>query len=186
MPITARKTIAAPITVMDIKTVEYKGNQEPALITLTHSNDSGPISKPFIIKHNINFELAINTLWSRVFNYIISNESIKTIFVHGLGEQGIHIYKYLFQSFSRINISCIIDNDNKFINIKLKHKSRSIIWLDSNRIFPVSVIDLCKIFEIQVKITYPINKLYCFEGMQHSSLRSLTWLSRTIESPRTH
>lgn len=144
----------SPITTMNIKTIDTGIKTEPCLVTLTHNN--GHISKPFILRTNINMIMAMNTLWSNVFKYIISNHNIKTIFVHNLAESGLYIYKYLFQSFSKSSISCIIDNDNKFITITWKIHSRTITWLDSNRIFPISVVDLCKIFEVKCSITSPI------------------------------
>ena len=150
----------SPITTMNIKTIDTGIKTEPCLVTLTHNN--GHISKPFILRTNINMIMAMNTLWSNVFKYIISNHNIKTIFVHNLAESGLYIYKYLFQSFSKSSISCIIDNDNKFITITLKIHSRTITWLDSNRIFPVNIVELCNIFEVKICLMNPISidKLY--------------------------
>ena len=144
----------SPITTMNIKTIDTGIKTEPCLITLTHNN--GHISKPFILRTNIKIDVAINMLWTNVFNYIISNKTIKTIFIHNLAESGLYIYKYLLQTYSRTSISCIIDPDNNFITITWKIQSRTITWLDSNRIFPVSVIDLCKIFEVKYVLTSPI------------------------------
>ena len=147
--------IPAPITSMNIKTVT-SDSEVPCLITLTHEGENGTISKPFIIRNNIKLEVAISQLWKNVFNYIISTRSIKTIFVHNLSESGLHVYKYLILTFSKTAVSCIIDPDNNFITIKFKHKSRTITWLDSNRIFPVNVIDFCKVFEIKCPLVKPI------------------------------
>ena len=163
-PIKKGNIIAAPIVTMNIKNVTIDNENVPCLISLTHSNplNKGLISKPFSLRTNINMIMAMNTLWSNVFKYIISNHKFKTIFVHNLAESGLYIYKYLFQSFSKSSISCIIDNDNKFITITWKIHSRTITWLDSNRIFPVNIVDLCKIFEVKICLMNPISidKLY--------------------------
>lgn len=141
------------ITTLDIETVEHKGIQLPVVVTIAHRQSDIVISKAFTIKHNIKLELAIEDLWVNIFNYIISEQSIKTIFVHNLGGfDGIFIYKYLSQIYSMNCISSVIDNDNKFISITLKYKSRYITWLDSYRIFPVSLNDLCKVFEVEGKL----------------------------------
>lgn len=120
------------------------------------------VSKPFIVRTNVKLDVAITQLWKDVFKYIINNQSIRTIFVHNLSEAGLHVYKYLMLNFSKTAVSCIIDPDNNFITIKLRHHSRTITWLDSNRIFPVNIIDFCKVFEIKCPIVKPmtLDKLY--------------------------
>lgn len=64
-----------------------------------------------------------------------------------------YIYKYLFNYCCEApnNVSTIInDKKNKFIKIYL---SNFIIWIDSFRIFPVSLNDLCKNFGVEGKIS---------------------------------
>jgi DNA polymerase type B, organellar and viral len=144
----------SPITTMDIETVEHKGIQLPVIVTLAHGKFDNYTCKSFIIKNNIKLEVAIRQLWGEVFSYIINERSIKTIFVHNLGGfDGIFIYKYLIKWFSKDCISSTIDNDNKFITINLNLENRSITWLDSYRIFPVSLNDLCKVFEVEGKLS---------------------------------
>jgi len=48
----------------------------------------------------------------------------------------------------------MIDHHNKFIKIslKLEEQNKEFIWLDSYRIFPVSLNDLCKQFKIEGKL----------------------------------
>ena len=152
-PLQPKRIASSRIASMDIETVEHKGIQQPVIVTLAHRQSDIVISKAFTIKHNIKLELAIEDLWVNIFNYIINEQSIKTIFVHNLGGfDGVFIYKYLSQIYSMNCISSVIDNDNKFISITLKYKSRYITWLDSYRIFPVSLNDLCKVFEVEGKL----------------------------------
>ena len=156
---TNKNPIAAPLAVMNIKTISINDVQEPCLITITNSTiNNSFISQPFIMKNNIKLALSLNLLWAAVFKYIIRDKNIKTIFVHNLAENGVYIYKYLFKSFSRTSITSIIDNDNKFITISLKVHSRTITWLDSNRIFPVTIVDLCNIFEVKMSLMNPITQ----------------------------
>lgn len=156
---TNKNPIAAPLAVMNIKTISINDVQEPCLITITNSTiNNSFISQPFIMKNNIKLALSLNLLWAAVFKYVIRDHNIKTIFVHNLAENGVYIYKYLFQSFSRTSITSIIDNDNKFITITWKIQSRTITWLDSNRIFPVTVVDLCNIFEVKMSLMNPITQ----------------------------
>lgn len=81
---TNKNIIAAPIAVMNIKTISVNDIQEPCLISLTHSttnnnNNNSSISQPFIMKTNIKMDIAFNLLWAAVFKYILNNQSIKTI-----------------------------------------------------------------------------------------------------------
>ena len=167
-PLQPKRIASSRIASMDIETVEHKGIQQPVIVTLVHSKFQNEICKAFIIKNNLKLESAIKQLWLEVFHYIINESNIKTIFVHNLGGfDGIFIYKYLINSFTKENVSSVIDNDNKFITINLKLKNRSITWLDSYRIFPVSLDELCKVFEVQGKISkYSIeyNNLNIFYG----------------------
>lgn len=49
-------------------------------------------------------------------------------------------------------IGTIIDNQNKFFQIKIS-ENKSITWRDSYRVFPVSLNDLCKTFNVEGKIS---------------------------------
>jgi len=64
--------------------------------------------------------------------------------------EGLYIYKYLSNYAQPENISTIIDDKNKFIQISLNN---NIFWKDSFRIFPVSLNDLCKIFGVDGKLS---------------------------------
>jgi DNA polymerase type B, organellar and viral len=131
---------------MDIETMEYNNNQIPVAISIYL-----PIigSKLFLLNPNIdNMVESINTLWKEIFDYLLNNFK-GIIFVHNLGSfDGFYIYKYLSNYAEPENVSAIIDDKNKFIQISLND---SIIWRYSFRIFPVSLNDLCKNFGVDGK-----------------------------------
>lgn len=135
---------------MDIETISNDTkSQIPILISLYGCN----ISKYFII----NDHLDTNKLFIKLFKYL--SESFKLnkkiiIFIHNLGGfDGIFIYKYLVNNMDSSQINCIIDDDNKFILISVKINDLEIIFKDSYRIFPVSLNDLCKVFNVPGKLS---------------------------------
>ena len=93
-----------------------------------------------------NPDAAVKDLWARFFKYL-NNFSyyIKTIFAHNLGGfDGYFLYKGLL-NYDPTKVETIIDQHNKFIIIKYNN----IVFKDSYRIFPVSLNELCRIFDIK-------------------------------------
>lgn len=162
------------ISTLDIETAssnnleaeESTGIQIPVSISLSN-NELG--NKIFIIDHKLiqsnKVFLAISLLWKDCFNYIYINRYCYTeIFVHNLGAfDGYFIYKYLCEYTNPQNVSTIIDDQNRFIQIVWtgsygSHLNRlnsmgkfKITFKDSFRIFPISLNDLCKQFEVKGK-----------------------------------
>jgi len=147
---------------MDVETINWKGKQEPIAVTTTYVSEDNKINtKIFLIEPKLfirspNF--AINKLWNRVFEFIFNNPTnFEIIFTHNLGSfDGYFIYKALSNYFTDNPeiVSTIIDNQNKFITIKVNlDNNKNIKWLDSNRIFPLSLDDLCKMFKVEGKIS---------------------------------
>lgn len=149
---------------MDVETINFNGNQYP--ITISTYNGFKNESKLFVINDDLlmkNSELAINNLFKEYFNYIQINNHPTTIFVHNLGSfDGYFIYKALL-NYDYINTNSIIDQHNKFIQISYcipkkvddllnKKKNKVINFKDSYRIFPVSLNNLCKNFNVEGKI----------------------------------
>jgi hypothetical protein len=144
-----------PISAMDIETIDYNGNQIPISLTLSHvGNGNQIISKTFLIDYNLlllDKELALNNLWFYYLNYI-TNSTIEDIFVHNLGNfDGYFIYKGLSEKLEPKFVNTIIDNQNRFITINMKTQSNKVKWLDSYRIFPVKLNDLCEVFGVEGK-----------------------------------
>jgi len=74
------------------------------------------------------------------------------IFVHNLGNfDGFFIYKCLSNRFKPLEVSCLIDSHNRFIQITLEINKLKIVFKDSYIIFPVSLNDLCSILSLQGK-----------------------------------
>lgn len=132
------------LATMDIETMKKEGpiGEIPVAITICLP---GSISKIFLLNPNISAspEEAIIKLWKESFKFLINNYK-GVVFMHNLGGfDGLFIYKYLCQ-FAKLNeVSSLIDDENKFIEISYKN---TIIWKDSYRIFQVSLEDLCQIF----------------------------------------
>jgi hypothetical protein len=61
------------------------------------------------------------------------------------------LYKALSNRFKPEEVSCLIDSQNKFIQITLEIKKLKIVFKDSYRIFGVSLNDLCNILSLQGK-----------------------------------
>jgi len=146
---------------MDVETINWKGIQKPIAISLVYSLNNELKSKLFLIEPKLFIrasDFAINKLWNRVFDFIFKNPSnFEIIFTHNLGSfDGYFIYKALSNYFTDNpeKLSTIIDNQNKFITINIKlDKFKNIKWLDSNRIFPLSLDNLCKMFKVEGKVS---------------------------------
>jgi DNA polymerase type B, organellar and viral len=103
-----------------------------------------------------------------VLNHLLKL-NIETIFVHNLGGfDGVFIYKGLMSvAQSKENVDTIIDQHNKFITISYKYsmeidkldkqgnkkeKTCYLKFKDSYRIFPLSLDNLCKVFNVAGKL----------------------------------
>lgn len=152
-----KNTLIGDFHTLDIETMgDSKNIQFPVAISICGRD----FSKLFIIKLIDNLtnkdELLKSTsdnLWLEFFNYIDNLENKTTFFVHNLGSfDGLFLYKAISLHFKPHQVKTIIDHHNKFITITLKLKNgNTITWLDSYRIFPVSLKDLCKTFKVEGK-----------------------------------
>lgn len=141
------------ISTMDIETMNYKGLQIPVAISIAYTFNE---KKLFLIDSKLlktDLDEAINKLWEDYFIFVKNNiKYFKNIFVHNLGSfDGYFIYKGLTKLFPAF-ISTIIDNNNKFIQISFKYYKFKINWKDSYRIYPISLDDLCKTFNVEGKM----------------------------------
>lgn len=177
-PINKTSIIISPdsIAAMDIETMEYDNKQIPMAISLVFEN----VKKLFLIETPLNLDNtcinnSVNNLWNDFFVYLIENKYLfKTIFIHNLGSfDGYFIYKAISNYFKPNNISTIIDDKNKFIQISLTLGDHKIFWKDSYRIFPVSLQELANIFNVEGKFSkYNIefNSLELFKENNHELL----------------
>ena len=99
--------------------------------------------KLFIIDHELllkenEFSLFV---WNEWYKFILER-NFKFIFVHNLGNfDGYYIYKILNQLCEPNLLNTIIDHHNNFITITLNIKFLKFTFLDSYRIFNVSLED---------------------------------------------
>lgn len=97
-------------------------------------------------------ESLVDNLWLEYFNYLMENPVFTTIFGHNLGSfDGFFLYKALLKLLNKDQVKALIDTKNSFISITYENAPRGgkkFIWKDSYRIFPVSLKDLCKNFNV--------------------------------------
>lgn len=142
---------AKPFSAADIETMDFKGTEIPISISIKTQNKI----EIFIIDSNkllVELNIALKDLWDKFFDFILANCNKNVIFVHNLGGfDGFFIYKALSNRFKPEEVSCLIDNHNKFIQITLEIEKLKIVFKDSYRIFPVSLNDLCDILSLPGK-----------------------------------
>ena len=117
----------------------------------------------------------MNDLWTRFFNCLESviRNKVNTVFVHNLGSfDGIFIYKFLANKFGNTNLKAILDDSNKFICISLKFGDKQVVFKDSYRILPVSLDDLCYIFNVSGKTSKYKEEFNRFNLFKNKSLTS--------------
>lgn len=150
---------------LDLETIELNGSQIPIAISLTSSLES----RIFLINSDLFNEdssKAVDNLWLDFFNYIETpeNTNYKTIFIHNLGDfDGIFLFKALSNHYSPDSLHTIIDEQNRFITITLKLLSTELTFKDSLRVFPVSLQELCKIFNVDGKTN---NYKECYNSLE--------------------
>lgn len=142
---------------LDLETIKFNDIQIPIAISSCGYNSKGNLDvKLFLIDSDllvINLDKALKELWLKYFNYldnIIKELNINklTIFAHNLGEfDGYLLYTGLMMCKNPDNISSLIDESNSFISIT-HHQFE---WKDSLRIFPKSLNELCKMFNVEGK-----------------------------------
>ncbi len=135
--------------------MDYKDKQIPIAISLAYDNSK---TKLFLIDINlfkIDSKIALDTLWSNFFSFItLNSDYFETIFVHNLGSfDGLFLYKALSNYAKPQQVSTIIDDKNKFIQIIFNINKTKMVWKDSYRIFPVSLDNLCKVFNVPGKVS---------------------------------
>ncbi len=163
-PITIKQKHIHRFACIDIETVSIDNIQYPVAISFyyTVSRDK-PIYKLFIIDYKLfknDRDEAIRLLWSEFFKFISINtfyKTCKTIFAHNLGSfDGFFLYKALMNHYTEDRVNILVDDQNKFVCLQLKPSPNSedlITFKDSYRLFPVSLDNLCKSFDVDGKIS---------------------------------
>ena len=168
-PILAKISKINKFAALDIETIKTVNGEVPVAVSLVLCEHE--LEEIFFVidKKRLKFsngELDLDSLneevikmWRKVFktfNDKANNgyESIKYVYVHNLGSfDGYFIFKYLTMFFIENDIKTIIDNENKFISITftLPTVKFDVKFIDSYRIFPVSLQNLCQIFNVDGK-----------------------------------
>nr|YP_010130200.1 DNA polymerase [Clavaria fumosa]QPZ51102.1 DNA polymerase [Clavaria fumosa] len=138
------------------KSGKLKRLQTPILITCSYVDEMNNFQSFYtLINKNYlsNIEYASLDLWTRFFKKffkIIKYDVV--VFTHNLGDfDGYFLYKALLNLYNN-KPECIIDKENKFIQISLQKDSQTILFKDSLRVFDVSLQDLCKNFNVEGKL----------------------------------
>ncbi len=149
---------------IDIETVSIDNVQYPVCISFYYviSKDR-PIYKLFLIDYKLfkkDRNEAIRLMWLEFFKFISNNSFYKTcntIFAHNLGSfDGFFLYKALMDNYSHDKVNMVVDDQNKFVCLQLQPSPNSndlITFKDSYRLFPVSLDNLCKSFDLSGKIS---------------------------------
>lgn len=161
-PVTPNQTKISRFACFDIETVSVDNIQYPICITFYYTiSRNKPIHRTFLIDYKLflaDKDEAVKQLWAEFFKFI-NHPSIykfcKTIFAHNLGSfDGYFLYKALMNHYPSDNVSIVVDDQNKFVCLQLKVSDSDLItFKDSYRIFPVSLDNLCKSFDVDGKIS---------------------------------
>jgi len=147
---------------MDIETISLDNYQYPVCITFYYTvSQNRPIHKTFLIDYKLfltDKDEAIRLLWSEFFKFINHHsfyKTCRTIFVHNLGSfDGYFLYNAFMNHYPSDNVSIVVDDQNKFVCLQIQVSDKDVItFKDSFRIFPVSLDNLCKSFEVEGKIS---------------------------------
>jgi hypothetical protein len=107
----------------------------------------------------LNREKALAKLWKTFWenvNQICLNEGHckVTFMVHNLGKfDGSFLIKGLMYAVNYNLVNTLIDNQHKFITISAPLKDVKIVLRDSKRIFPISLEELCEVFNVTGKFS---------------------------------
>jgi hypothetical protein len=164
----------ALIATIDLETIEFNNNQIPISISFSYYSNEELITIFELIDYHlflINPDQGIKTLW---FNFMTKINDLNlhkcVIFSHNLGSfDGYFIFKGLLElpGISIDKVNSIIDDLHRFVGIDINFKDTKLIFKDSLRIFPLSLKELCKTFEVEGKLySYnpEFNKIILFEN----------------------
>jgi len=161
-PLNEKETLKGNrICTMDIETIDINGNQTPIAISFAYTLRAkiktifNLIDPQLLIK---NPDEAVNHLWQSFYKELLSQDkrSKFIIYSHNLGRfDGFFIYKGLLQlpDINISDVSSIIDLEKSFIGITAILGNTNLVWKDSIRLFPLSLNELCKMFEVKGKLS---------------------------------
>lgn len=156
-PKIVNKTLLATI---DLETIELNNNQIPISISFSYLLDGKILTIFELIDYSLLLkdpENAVRLIWLNMMNKINDlNLHNCVIFTHNLGSfDGYFIFKGLLElpKVDLNKVNSIIDDLHKFVGIDIVWKNTKLIFKDSFRIFPISLQELCKTFEVEGKLS---------------------------------
>jgi DNA polymerase type B, organellar and viral len=164
------------IATIDLETIELNNNQVPISISFSYYLNEELLTIFELIDYKLlllDQDQAVKLLWLKFMNRLNDLNLHKCIiFTHNLGSfDGYFIFKGLL-GLPGVNIdkvNSIIDELHRFIGIDIIWKDTKLIFKDSLRIFPVSLQELCKVFEVEGKLfkyNPEFNKISLFENKE--------------------
>ena len=155
-----------PIATIDIETIDLNHNQLPISISFSYYLNNQLFNIFELIDYNLlkkDSDKAVKKLWVDFMLKLEATHLKKcVIFAHNLGNfDGYFIYKALLElpDVNINDVTCIIDNLHKFINIERATGIFKYLYKDSLRIFNVSLNDLCQVFKVEGKLQ-PYNQKF--------------------------
>jgi hypothetical protein len=165
----------------DIETVNINDFQIPVSISACYGDQTLYFEVDRNLFHS-NCEESVQQMFNEYFDMTIKQRN-KIIFYHNLGRfDGRYIYERLIKYSKKEgrldSVKCLIDTDKSFISIKYLYndKGESITFQDSLRLFGVSLKKLCKVYNVEGKLSdYNIefNKLDILDKPEQLSLLRL-------------
>jgi DNA polymerase type B, organellar and viral len=173
---TAKNINKLLIATIDLETIELNGIQTPISISFSYFLNGELITIFELIDYKLlleNSEQAVKLLWLNFMNRLNDLNLHKCIiFSHNLGSfDGYFLFKGLLD-LPGVNIdkvNSIIDDLHRFISIDIIWKDTKFIFKDSLRIFPISLRELCRIFEVEGKLFHyksEFNKITLFSNKE--------------------
>nr|YP_009493115.1 DNA polymerase 2 [Ganoderma leucocontextum]AWJ63910.1 DNA polymerase 2 [Ganoderma leucocontextum] len=148
--LTRRAVNPKPFSTMDIETVSYKGHQIPLMISCKVTSQT----KVFRVK-KVGLE-SVFYMWLDFFDYLESKseDKINYIFTHNLGGfDGIFLSRFVNAYYPTNKVETIVDAYNKYVTIRVVINDKTFVFMDSLRIFPVSLQSFCKLFSVEGNLT---------------------------------
>jgi len=191
------------IATIDIETIQFNNIQIPISISFSYNINDKIFTIFKLIDYNLllkDSDKAIKLLW---LNFMDELNGLKLnkciIYSHNLGSfDGYFIFKGLLElpniDISKVN--SIIDDLHRFISVDILWKNTKVIFKDSLRIFPVSLQELCLLFDVEGKL-YPynpeFNKTTLFENeillnqfIEYSKQDSISLLKALIKAQKIY
>ena len=148
-PLSRRSVKPSEFATMDIETITFNGHQLPCLISIKLTSQVKVFRAKKLDVESVFF------MWVEFFDYLEekSNSKTVTIFSHNLGGfDGIFLSKFVNSYFDIEQVETVVDAYRKHLSFRITVNGKTFLFLDSLRIFPVSLQSLCSVFGVEGKV----------------------------------